>query len=307
MYPKRCPLFVARLPLSALPTLFRHQQLYKSSLQVNKRNRNDAYVYFEELDDDIYICDSKDRNRALGGDMVAVKLVDVEKVLTEKQEKEEAKLVRNGSKLRLPVEENKNEIIFGGEEEVHIVKLHYCGVVVAILERTQNQVFSVTLTLTRHNNKRAQAEEARKSISGPGSLIQQRDAPSIVWFKATDKLVPLVAIPVEQAPKDFIGDNNKSLIADFLSCYRGRLKVLDVALSIRKIDENYWEVGVHICDISHFIKLQSAMDKEARSRGVRVDLAHMHVPMHPEILTEQATNLKPNETRQFKTYTLIIL
>lgn len=141
---QRRPLFIAHLPFSALPPLFRARQLNRGALRVNKRNRSDAYVYCEDLDDDIYICGSRDRNRALEGDVVAVRLVDVDKVLREKREKEEAKLARNGgqAKVRLPDEEDENEIIFGGDEDVNVVKPKFCGVVVAILERAQNQVFS---------------------------------------------------------------------------------------------------------------------------------------------------------------------
>jgi protein SSD1 len=73
--------------------------------------------------------------------------------------------------------------------------------------------------------------------------------------------------------------------------------VLDDALSIKKLDENTWEVGVHITDVTYFIKSQSALDKEARARAVRVDLIHTHVPMIPQELTEQVTNLSPNESR----------
>lgn len=141
---QRRPLFIAHLPFSALPPLFRSRQLSRGALRVNKRNRSDAYVYCDDLDDDIYICGSRDRNRALEGDVVAVRLVDVDKVLREKKEKEEAKLIRNGgqARVRLPDEEDENEIIFGGDEDVDVVKPKYCGVVVAILERAQNQVFS---------------------------------------------------------------------------------------------------------------------------------------------------------------------
>lgn len=73
--------------------------------------------------------------------------------------------------------------------------------------------------------------------------------------------------------------------------------MLDDALSFKELDHEHWEVGVHITDLGYFIKSQSALDKEARARSVRVDLIHTHVPMIPEILTEQVTNLAPNETR----------
>lgn len=141
---QRRPLFIAHLPFSALPPLFRARQLVRGILRVNKRNRSDAYVSCEDLDDDVYVCGSRDRNRALEGDVVAVRLVDVDKVLREKKEKEEAKLARNGGqpRVRMPDEEDENEIIFGGDDDVDTVKPKYCGVVVAVLERAQNQVFS---------------------------------------------------------------------------------------------------------------------------------------------------------------------
>lgn len=141
---QRRPLFTAHLPFSALPPLFRSRQLVRGMLRVNKRNRSDAYVTCEDLDADVYVCGSRDRNRALEGDVVAVRLVDVDRVLREKKEKEEAKVARNGgqARARMPDEEDENEIIFGGDEDVDTVKPKYCGVVVAVLERAQNQVFS---------------------------------------------------------------------------------------------------------------------------------------------------------------------
>jgi protein SSD1 len=73
--------------------------------------------------------------------------------------------------------------------------------------------------------------------------------------------------------------------------------VLDDALSIKKLEDDVYEVGVHISDVTYFIKSQSALDKEARARGVRVELLHSSVPMLPETLTKEVTNLMPNETR----------
>ncbi|KAI8971866.1 hypothetical protein BDF20DRAFT_838144 [Mycotypha africana] len=210
---QRRPLFIAHLPFSALTPLFRGRQLVRGILRVNKRNRSDAYVTCDELDgEDIYICGSRDRNRALEGDVVAVRLVNVEKVIREKQEKEEAKLARNNGqpKARLPDEEDENEIIFGGDEEVDVVKPKYAGVVVAILERAQNQVFSGTLTLSRPNNKRAALQQQNQQENGNGynnSSNTKKEAPRIVWFKATDKRVPLIAIPIEQIPEDFVENN----------------------------------------------------------------------------------------------------
>src|SRR5690606_4886776 len=66
-------------------------QLVSGILRVNKKNRSDAYVTTPDLDADIFICGSKDRNRALEGDLVAVELLDVDEVWGQKREKEEKK------------------------------------------------------------------------------------------------------------------------------------------------------------------------------------------------------------------------
>ena len=72
---------------------------------------------------------------------------------------------------------------------------------------------------------------------------------------------------------------------------------LDDALSVRKLSEDTFEVGVHVCDMTHYIVPHSAMDKEARARGVRVDLQPKFVPMLPTELTDQVTNLDPGKKK----------
>ncbi|OZJ02681.1 hypothetical protein BZG36_04053 [Bifiguratus adelaidae] len=197
---QRRPLFTAHLPFSALTPLLKSRQLIRGQLRVNKRNRSDAYVMSEDLDADIFICGSRDRNRALDGDVVAVKLVDVDKVLREKKDKEEAKIARNGgqARQRKPDDEDETEIYLEGDDNVDVVKPKYCGVIVAVLERPQNQMFSGMLGLSRPNNKRA-AEGKTNDDSE-----ERKDTPRIVWFKPTDKRVPLIAIPIEQVPEGFV-------------------------------------------------------------------------------------------------------
>ncbi|RCH97520.1 hypothetical protein CU098_006193, partial [Rhizopus stolonifer] len=196
---QRKPLFTSHLPFSSVVPHLKSNSLVSGVLRVNKRNRSDAYVFCQDLNADIYICGSRDRNRALGGDYVAVKLIQVDKVMMEKHEKEEAKLARNKGHpvIRKPDEEDEKEIVFGGEHDVDTVTPRFCGVVVAILDRAQKQVFSGTLGLTRPNHKRTLNEDQQQNCS----------APRIIWFKPTDKRVPLIAIPIEQAPPGFVEDS----------------------------------------------------------------------------------------------------
>ena len=88
---QRKTLFTPYLPQASLPALLSDGQLVAGILRVNKKNRSDAYVTTNDLDADIFICGSKDRNRALEGDLVAVELLDVDEVWGQKREKEEKK------------------------------------------------------------------------------------------------------------------------------------------------------------------------------------------------------------------------
>ena len=88
---QRKTLFTPYLPQASLPALLSDGQLVAGILRVNKKNRSDAYVTASDLDADIFICGSKDRNRALEGDYVAIELLDVDEVWGQKREKEEKK------------------------------------------------------------------------------------------------------------------------------------------------------------------------------------------------------------------------
>ena len=88
---QRKTLFTPYLPQASLPALLSDGQLVSGILRVNKKNRSDAYVTSTDLEADIFICGSKDRNRALEGDFVAIELLDVDEVWSQKREKEEKK------------------------------------------------------------------------------------------------------------------------------------------------------------------------------------------------------------------------
>ncbi|MEI6488913.1 MAG: ribonuclease R [Bacteroidota bacterium] len=74
-------------------------------------------------------------------------------------------------------------------------------------------------------------------------------------------------------------------------------KDFDDALSIRKLRNGNWEIGVHIADVSHYLKPDSMIDKEAISRATSVYLVDRVVPMLPEILSNNVCSLRPNEDK----------
>lgn len=176
---QRKTLFTPYLPQATLPALLSDGQLVAGILRVNKKNRSDAYVTTTDLDADIFICGSKDRNRALEGDLVAVELLDVDEVWGQKREKEEKKkrkdnadprgtsiavndattqpetgseggIRRRGSLRQRPTQKKNDDVEVEGqslllmeEEEINDeLKPLYAGHIVAVIERVAGQMFS---------------------------------------------------------------------------------------------------------------------------------------------------------------------
>lgn len=74
-------------------------------------------------------------------------------------------------------------------------------------------------------------------------------------------------------------------------------KDFDDALSIRKLENGHYEIGVHIADVSQYVKPDSAMDKEAYKRGNSVYLVDRVIPMLPEQLSNMVCSLRPKEDK----------
>ncbi|KAF9976838.1 hypothetical protein BGZ73_007637 [Actinomortierella ambigua] len=357
----RRPLFMAHLTYSDFHSLLTKQKnkYVQGVLRINKRNRSDAYVTVDSLPDgDVYICGSKDRNRALEGDVVGIELIDFEDMPLSKLEggKDKKKSKRN------------EDIDDAGMPDVEEVRPKYCGRVVSIVERSAVQMFSGTLALQRPSGSTKKNERRRQDDD------DAKGQPRIFWFKPTDKRVPLIAIPIDQAPADFIhnhaayahklfvasikrwplsslhpfgqlerelGDignieiETEALLADnnVVTTPFGEkvekclpelpwsitekeqskredlrntctftidpvtAKDLDDAVSCIRLDDGNYEVGVHIADVSHFIKVGSALDREAKSRATTVYLVQKAIPMLPNVLCEDLCSLRANVDR----------
>jgi len=74
-------------------------------------------------------------------------------------------------------------------------------------------------------------------------------------------------------------------------------KDFDDALSVLKLSDNSWEIGVHIADVSYYVKPGSIIDKEAYKRANSIYLLDRVVPMLPEKLSNNLCSLVPNRDR----------
>ncbi len=71
----------------------------------------------------------------------------------------------------------------------------------------------------------------------------------------------------------------------------------DDAISLQKLANGHWQLGVHIADVAHFVPSKSPLDQEARERGTSVYLPDKVIPMLPEIISNHLASLQPHEVR----------
>ncbi len=74
-------------------------------------------------------------------------------------------------------------------------------------------------------------------------------------------------------------------------------KDFDDALSIRKLPNGNWEIGVHIADVTHYVRPDTIIDREAQDRATSVYLVDRVVPMLPEHLSNGICSLRPDEDK----------
>src|SRR6056297_294693 len=74
-------------------------------------------------------------------------------------------------------------------------------------------------------------------------------------------------------------------------------KDFDDALSLKKLGNGNWEVGVHIADVTHYVTANTLIEEEARDRATSVYLVDRVVPMLPERLSNGVCSLRPNEDK----------
>ena len=74
-------------------------------------------------------------------------------------------------------------------------------------------------------------------------------------------------------------------------------KDFDDALSIKELSPTTWEIGVHIADVTHYVKPSDIIDEEAQKRATSIYLVDRTIPMLPERLSNELCSLRPNEDK----------
>ena len=271
--------------------LFENSHLLKGRLSVNKKGF--GFVIVDDRDEDIYI-DAKNMNGALNNDLVVV-----EELKGQNGKKTEGRIVKvlkkennlivgeykiidgnphfipDDKKLRMEIildNKDLDDLVDGHKIQVSIVKemgkYKYLGEVVKIIGHKNDPGVDILSIIYDHGINDVFTDEVMEEVNALPSEVLDSDR------KGRKDLTDMTIFTID-------GDDTKDI---------------DDAISISKKGENYI-LGVHIADVSYYVKEGTALYKEAYSRGTSVYLVDRVVPMLPHKLSNGICSLNPNVDR----------
>jgi ribonuclease R len=105
-----------------------------------------------------------------------------------------------------------------------------------------------------------------------------------------------------EAFDEAIGENRRDLTGETIVTIDPHdARDFDDAISVKRLENGHWILGVHIADVAHFVPLNSALDIEARDRATSVYLPDRVIPMLPEVISNNLASLQPGRVRYTKT------
>ncbi|MDB9712120.1 ribonuclease R [Flavobacteriaceae bacterium] len=164
-----------------------------------------------------------------------------------------------------------------------------------------------------NNNEKVLVEitEWKKNSQSPNGIIKKVLGTEGEHNTEIHSILAEYGLPYdfENEIKDFASNINTSITKDEVYKRRDFRKELtltidpvdakdfDDAISFKNLKNNSYEIGIHIADVSHYLQPQTILDKEAFNRATSVYLVDRVVPMLPEILSNKACSLRPNEEK----------
>jgi ribonuclease R len=150
---------------------------------------------------------------------------------------------------------------------------------------------------SRHVNPEGEIIEVLGAATAPGidmlSIVRKYDLPTAFPKSVIDE-----ANRIPQSVEQRMVDGRKDLRDQFIvTIDPDDARDFDDAIDVEKIDNEGWQLGVHIADVSAYVTPDSALDREARRRGNSVYLPDRVIPMLPERLSNGVCSLNPNVDR----------
>lgn len=262
---------------------------------VDMKQTGKAYVITEEVEEDIFI-GSNNTNRALHGDKVEVQLFPKRK--GKKIEGQISKIIkRRKTEFVGTIEMNNNYAFLIPDLKNMPVDIYIPKEKLNHAKNGQKAIAKLTDWPDHLNNPFGEIIEV---LGAPGdnevemnSILAEFDFPlnfpSQVLQEA-DAIEEKISIPEIKKRRDF---------RNIFTCTIDPkdAKDFDDALSIRPTEDGRWEIGIHIADVSHYVKPNTAIEREAFRRATSVYLVDRVIPMLPEKLSNKVCSLRPYEEK----------
>ena len=274
--------------------LLENSHLRKGIMRANKKGF--GFVEIENMDDDVYIA-QENMNGAIHDDIVLVEITS--KMTLDRLEGRVLKV------LKRQVERYIGEIHFDDKDMGHLI-LDDAKIKLNIQiprEKSLNAVdgHKVVVELEKRLNNNTKYEGRVVEIIGhkndPGV-----DILSIVYKYNISVDFPedvkeeVSKMPMEVLPEEY--ENRKDLRdVEIFTIDGDDTRDIDDAISIKQLSNGHYQLGVHIADVSHYVKEGSPLDNEAMERGTSVYLVDRVIPMLPHELSNGICSLNPNVDR----------
>ncbi|KAJ3174549.1 hypothetical protein HK101_010950 [Irineochytrium annulatum] len=193
-------LFEDYISLDEVQEGLKRKTLFEGTLRINKKNSREAYVTVDGFEEDVFIAGKFKRNRAFEGDVVIVQLLTGDELKDERERDDDQKerKRRDNAERQANVRFDDEEVepveeILVGEEDVKEPTIF--GKVVFILERRESHFFVGTLSVEMPASK----NPTKHTFGAPVDASIK-----MIWMRPTDKRIPFTAIPVENAPHEYL-------------------------------------------------------------------------------------------------------
>ncbi len=263
---------------------------------VDMTNRGDAYIKVEGLETDIYV-HSKKLNTAFHKDKVEVYVANL-KPHGRKSEGEVTNILeRNKNKFVGKIEINERFAFVVVQDpkmytDIFIDKSDYNNA-------KDGELVVVEITKWQ-DNKDSPNGKVLEVLGTPGdhntemhAILAQYDLPE-AFPEEVNNFANQLKTDISQ--KDIQSRRDMRDILTF-TIDPATAKDFDDALSFRVLKNGNFEVGIHIADVSHYLQPDTVLDEEAYNRATSIYLVDRVVPMLPEILSNDACSLRPNEDK----------
>ncbi len=263
---------------------------------ISVTGRGIGYISADGYEEDIEI--QKERlNTALNRDTVSVQIID--KKINNRTQGEVTQIISRARMEFVGVLEKEDGRFYLSPDDRRM----YTNIFIPSGGDTVEEDNKILVTITKWDDSNKEPEgKILKVLGRKGD--NETEMQAIILGHSFDTDFPL---EVEKAAEEI--SKNSKITEDEIAKRRDMrntttftidpadAKDFDDALSFKKIDENTFEVGIHIADVTHYVRPGDAIDKEAQERGTSIYLVDRTIPMLPEALSNDVCSLNPNQDK----------